>query len=53
MGECAHCVTVENIQYCKAKDKQIVGKECSKCPIYLNKQQDMNNLINTFFGGLK
>ena len=53
MSECTHCVVVENTRYCKAKDKQIIGTECSKCPLYLNKQQDMNNLINTFFGGLR
>lgn len=53
MSECAHCVIVENTKYCKAKDRQIVGTECSRCPLFLNKQQDMNNLINMFFGGLR
>ena len=53
MSECTHCVVVENTRYCKAKDKQIIGTECSKCPLYLNKQEDMNELINTFFGGLR
>lgn len=53
MSECAHCVTVENTKYCKAKDRQIIETECSRCPLYLNKQQDMNNLINMLLGGLR
>ncbi len=53
MSECIHCVEVENIKYCKTKDRQIVVTECSKCPLYLNKQQEMDNLINMFLGGLR
>lgn len=53
MNECAHCVIVKNTRYCKAKDRQLIGTECSSCPLFLKKQQDMNDLINMLFGGLR
>lgn len=37
MNECAHCVIVKNTRYCKAKDRQLIGTECSRCPLFLKK----------------
>lgn len=53
MSECAHCVVVENTKYCKVKDKQIIGTECNRCPLYMNKQQEINDFMNMLFGGLR
>ena len=53
MSECAHCVVVESTKYCKVKDKQIIGTECNRCPLYMNKKQEINDFMNMLFGGLR
>ena len=53
MSRCVHCKETYTKKYCQVKEREVVETECKRCPLYLDKLNNVEKLFDIFSEGLK